>query len=249
MAMVAALGLALSACGSSGSSSTSGAAGGTSSPSTSPSSSTTSTAEPTPHDTSVPGASALPTKAQMGSLTNYTYTFTDNGSLAIKGSVYSPTDRQSTEPTVVLTTAHATYTKLGTTWYETSQPANQAHNSYATSPYPASIKGFLGYLKVAGATVTKGGACSEAGQAGTTFSVESKELNTKVLNELASACFANHGGALLSYALGAQGSTVDTSSHHVTFSFTIDSIGTVAQIPVPTNVKKDTSTGTSSPTG
>jgi len=182
----------------------------------------------------------------MGSLTNYTFTLTDNGS-QIKGSVYSPTDFQTTQPTVELHTNHATYTKLATTWYETSQPANQANNNYSTSPYPSAIKSVLGYLKVAGAAVTKGASCSEAGQAGTTFSVESKELNTGVLSSLATACFANHGGALLSFALGAQGSGVGTPGHSASYSFTVTSIGTVAQIAAPTNVKKDTTS--TSPTG
>jgi hypothetical protein len=232
--------LALAACGSSSPSGPTAATG-----STTPSSAThNSTPAPTPHSTSVPGASALPTKAKLGSLTNYTFNFTDNGSLAMHGEVYSQTDYQTTQPNVQLHTATATYSKLGTTWYETVQPANVQH--YSTSPYPEAVKGFLGYLKVAGATVTKGASCSEAGQAGTTFTIESKELNSKVLNELANACISNSSGALLSYALGAQGSGVGTSNHHVTYSFTIDSIGGVAKIPVPTNVKKDTTT---SPTG
>jgi len=247
LAVLAVLGLVLAACGSSGSSSTSSSAtaGKTSTPSSSPA---TGSSAPTPHATSVPGASALPTKAQLSSLTNYTFTFTDNGALAVKGSVYSPTDFQTTQPSVTLHTGHATYTKLGTTWYETTQPANQ--DSYASSPYPSSVQGFLDFLKVAGAVVTKGASCTEAGQAGTTFTIESKELNSKLLSELSSACIANHGGALLSYSVGAQGSGVGTPGHSATYSFTVTSIGTVAEIPVPTNVKKDlTSTGTSSPTG
>jgi hypothetical protein len=242
--------LALTACGSSGPSSASGTATGRSAGSSGGTTATTaattattaavssSTRAPTPHATSVPGASALPTKAQLGSLTNYTFAFTDNAS-AIDGKVHSPTDFQTTQPAVVLHISGSTYTKLGSTWYKTSQPANQAHQGYATSPYPGAIENFLGLLKVSGVAVTKGAPCTEAGQSGTTFTIGSKELNSSVLSELGTACIADHGGALLSWALGAQGSGVATSTHSASYSFTIDSIGGVPAIPVPSPVKTD----------
>lgn len=248
VAVVAAL--VLAACGSAGPSSAPGGSGangskGTSTSSGSSGDTTTTTAAtssstraPTPHATSVPGASALPTKAQLGSLTNYTFSFTDNGS-TIAGKVHSTADYQTTQPTVILHISGATYTQLGSTWYKTSQPANQAHQGYATSPYPGAIENLLGLLKVSGVAVTKGAPCNEAGQSGTTFTIGSKELNSSVLSELGTACIADHGGALLSWALGAQGSGVANATHSATYSFTIDSIGGVPAIPVPSPVKTE----------
>jgi len=249
VAVVAAATL-LAACGSSGTPgpSTAGTAGSSKTPSSSSGSSggtTTTTAPtpsstraPTPHATSVPGASELPTRAQLGSLTNYTYTYTIN-SVAMAGKVHSRTDFQTTQPAVILHIDGVTYTNLATTWYRTAQPANVAHEGYATSPYPGVIENFLGFLKVSGAAVTKGAACSEAGQAGTTFTIGSKELNSSVLSELATACIADHGGAMLAEGLGAQGSGVANSTHTESFSFTIDSIGNVPAIAVPSPVKTD----------
>ncbi len=233
--------LTLAACGSSsapvatgtgGKSATSASPGGTTAAASS------STRAPTPHATSVPGASALPTKAQIGSLTNYTFTLTDNGS-NITGKVHSTTDFQTTQPTAILHISGTTYTQLGSTWYKTSQPANQAHQGYATSPYPGAIENFLGLLKVSGVAVTKGASCTEAGRSGTSFTIGSKELSSPVLSELGTACIADHGGAMLSWALGAQGSGVENSTHSVSYSFAIDSIGTVPSIPVPSPVKTD----------
>ena len=185
----------------------------------------------TPTTAPASGTSSRLDLSKLGSLSDYTFTFRDNG-LVITGAVHSPTDWRTDQPLVVLHIAGFTYGKLGPYWYKNKD--NPA--SYEESAYPATVSGFEGFLSIAGARLTKGPPCRQAGLAGHTWTIKTPKAASGILSETASACVADKSGALLEASFGAKGSAVPGALKGIGYSFTVDSIGTVARIAVPSPV-------------
>ncbi len=168
--------------------------------------------------------------AELGSLTDYAGTMTDNGA-TISVEVHSATDwSESTGGTPMLHIGGVVYVKTVSptgqpAWAHTPDPAS----AYQQSPYPGAVGQFSGFTKVADATVTKGAACAAAGVPGHTWTIASP--HTSVLSERESACVADASGALLSLTTGANGTAVPASGF--AYSFTITQVGGVPAIAVP----------------
>lgn len=236
-AMLVAVLAGLSACGSSGAVPSGSTASSTSRPSTTStgtSSSGSGAASTVPSTTTTAPPVVSPAGldlTKLGSLTNYSYTFTDNG-VVITGSVHSPTDWRTNQPLVVLHIDGFTYGKFGSVWYKNTDAAL----SYEQSAYPGAVNQFFGFLRIAGATTTRGSSCTEAGVAGHIWTIKTGAAGSSVLSELASACVADRSGVLLSAAFGAKGSSIPNASKSLSDSFTVNSIGTVGTIAVPSPV-------------
>lgn len=176
----------------------------------------------------------LPPLSNLESLTNYSFTFNDNGS-DITGEVHSPSDWELVQPALELHVGGKIYTKL-VKWYV--EP--EGSNNYQSAPYYGAVEQFVGMLKVYGAKVTKGPVCTEAGVSGHLYTIGSRALNSHYLTEMASACIADQGGAMLSEQMGATGSAVGSAIPSATKSlsagFTVTAIGTVPVLPVPSPV-------------
>ncbi len=219
LGVTVAVGAVLSACGGSGS------ASGIPTQPTKSTRPTTSTTAP---------ASRTSTKldlSRLGSLSDYTFTFRDNG-LVITGAVHSPTDWRTDQPLVVLHIGGFTYGKLGPYWYKNKDSSA----SYEESAYPGTVTGFESFLAIAGATMARGVQCREAGLVGHTWTIKTPKAAKGILSETASACVSDKSGALLAASFGASGSALPRASQGIAYSFTVDSIGTVAPIDVPSPV-------------
>ena len=126
----------------------------------------------------------------------------------------------------------SSYAKVGATWYKNSD----SPQAYAQSAYPGAAMQFSGFTRVSGATTRRGGVCTESGLPGHTWTIASP-TGAAALTELASACIADGTGALLALSVGAHSSSIPGSTHSLTDSLTITSVGSVALIPVPSPVQ------------
>lgn len=171
--------------------------------------------------------------AKLGTLTNYTGTMTDNGA-SIAVTVHSPTNWQESLGTIP--TFHidgASYVKSinaqgQPVWYKNADPPT----AYQQSPYPGAVQQFVGFTKVAGATIVRGASCTVAGTGGHLWTITSPR--NPVLREGESACVADQSGALLSLNTTGGGSAAPASG--LSYSFTMTTVGSVPPFAVPAPV-------------
>lgn len=222
--VTAVLGVTISACGS-----TSGASG------SNPATSGTSSGQSKAGSSGGVGLSL----ARLGSLKNYTFTTSaGNGgyTFTVTGKVYGPTswETHSTAPAVT------TYDVDGRGYalaigqvisVSFKTPEGLTHLDGETTYAEA----LIGYTHVAGIQIKTSGQCSVAGEAGTTYHVQSPSAAASLLVETATACVANGTGALLSYSSGVPSGSAAQAAHitGAGTSFRVNSIGGVNPIAPP----------------
>lgn len=185
--------------------------------------------KPADAQTAADGALSL---ARLGSLTNYRAVMIHGmgtTSMTTRFQVHDATDWEMTTGGIRMRhVSGIKYTELAGQWKAKSDKPD----AYARHALPAFAKQFFNMTHVRHASIEQSEACQQAGRNGHIWTIGAN--GGAILNEVFQACVDDSSGALLKLVVGAKGSATGGIKAHETY--TIESIGDVPVLPVPSPV-------------